>query len=302
MQVSGNERLDRFPDFLIVGPQRTGTTWLHAHLRYHPEIMCSEPKELYYFSSLKVSDKPRFPSRRLEDYLRYFREPLWRVLFRQGMSLWRYRKLYRPKVRGEATASYAVIDEDVIAEIAAVKPDIKVVLMIRNPIDRAWSHAKKDLVRNRGRKFADVAPEEFERFFAHPYQVQCARYTENIDRWAAHLKPGHLLVALFDDVDTRPEELLLEVMTFLGVISDRRYIAAEVSEPVNPTGSNKIPERYRSLLANMFAGDLDRLKDRWGLSWGDEGKGLRIEAPARRTIGTTPSPVFALHHDLESGR
>ena len=36
VKVSDGTRLDGFADFLIVGPQRTGTTWLHAHLRYHP--------------------------------------------------------------------------------------------------------------------------------------------------------------------------------------------------------------------------------------------------------------------------
>ena len=44
-------RLERFPDFFIVGPQRTGTTWLHAHLRFHPQIFLAEPKELFFFAA-----------------------------------------------------------------------------------------------------------------------------------------------------------------------------------------------------------------------------------------------------------
>jgi hypothetical protein len=51
VRARGDEDLSRFPDFLIIGPQRTGTTWLHAHLRFHPQIFLSEPKELYFFSS-----------------------------------------------------------------------------------------------------------------------------------------------------------------------------------------------------------------------------------------------------------
>ena len=50
------------PDFLIIGPQRTGTTWLHAHLRFHPQIFLSEPKELYFFSSLEQRDPSFVPS------------------------------------------------------------------------------------------------------------------------------------------------------------------------------------------------------------------------------------------------
>ncbi len=269
-------RLDRFPDFLIVGPQRTGTTWLHTHLRYHPEIMLAEPKELFFFSSLKAPDSPRFRSHDLEDYLRFFREPWWRVLLHHAISVWRYRELYRPKVRGEATASYAALDRDVIEDITALKPDIKVILMIRDPIERAWSHAKKDLVRNRGRRFEDVSATEVERFFSDPYQRQCARYVENIDNWSACLRPAHLLVALFDDIDAQPEALLLDVMSFLGVTSDRRYISREVREPVNPTAASKIPEHYRRFLEELLKNDIANLKERLGLSWSPPESGSRL--------------------------
>jgi Sulfotransferase domain len=285
-----------FPDFLIVGPQRTGTTWLHAHLRYHPEIMLAEPKELYFFSSLKARDNKRFQSDELDWYLRFFHEPLWRVLGRHALSLWRYRRLYRPKVRGEATASYAGIDRDVIGDVTTLKPDIKVILMIRNPLDRAWSHAKKDLVRNPGRKFKDVLPEEFERFFADPYQRRCARYVEQIDNWSAYLQPGHLLVALFDDIDNRPEALLLEVMSFLGVRSDPGYVSEEVREPVNPTASGEIPERYRRFLEDLLKEDIVRLEQQLGLTWRAQRATVKFERHTESGASDTRRRfIFALH-------
>src|SRR5215813_15521418 len=124
-----NIELDRFPNFLIVGPQRTGTTWLHANLRFHPQIMLSEPKELFFFSSLRPGDNPRFGSRELADYLRCFHEPLWRVVLRNAISLRRYREPYRPTIRGEATASYAALDRDVVDDIIALRPGIRAILM-----------------------------------------------------------------------------------------------------------------------------------------------------------------------------
>lgn len=256
-----------FPDFLIVGPQRTGTTWLHAHLRFHPQILLAEPKELFFFSRLKTPKHPRFESDDLGWYLRFFRDPVWLWAVKTGICLWRYRERYRPRVRGEATASYAVLDRDVIEEITALNPNIKVILMIRDPVDRAWSHAKKDLVRNRGRKFEDVSEQEFRQFFTDPYQRQCARYVENCDNWSAHLRDGHLLVCLFDDVEARPRELLLEVMSFLGVDSDRRYLSHAVRESVNPTGASKMPEEYRRFLQDLLAPDIRNLRERFGLSW-----------------------------------
>ena len=199
------------------------------------------------------------------------------MLLRHAISLWRYREPYRPRVRGEATASYAVLDPDVIQDITTLKPNIKVILMVRDPITRAWSHAKKDLVRNRQRKFADVSPAEFEGFFADPYQRRCARYTEQIDNWSAHLQPHHLLVALFDDVDARPEALMLEIMSFLGVTSHPRYLSRELREPVNPTAAKALPERYRLFLEDLLKDDIAGLEERLGLSWSSPQSGGRFE-------------------------
>lgn len=262
-----------FPDFLIVGPQRTGTTWLHAHLRFHPQIFLSEPKELFFFSSLKTPESPRFQTAELSWYLAFFRDPAWRAALKTAVCLWRHRELYRPSVRGEATASYAALDRDVIDEIAALRPGIRVILMIRNPIDRAWSHAKKDLVRNRGRRFEDVSAEEFTRFFTSEYQQRCARYAENHDNWVAALGRENVFVGRFDDIARRPQELLRDVMTFLGVRNDRRYIPAGVSEPVNPTASSRIPEQHRRYLEDLLAPAMARAEERFGIRWSDERDG-----------------------------
>jgi hypothetical protein len=259
--------LECFPSFLIIGPQRTGTTWLHANLRYHPQIFLSEPKELLFFNRLKTPHDPRFQSNDLGWYLRFFRDPPWRVLLKTTFCLYKYREPYRPRVRGEATASYAALERDVIEEIALLNPDIRAVLMIRDPIDRAWSHAKKDLVRKTNRKVEEVPESEFAAFFADEYQRQCARYAENYDNWSACLEPGHMFVGAFDDIASRPEGLLLDVMSFLGVSSDRRYISGLAREAVNPTAASKVPERYRRFLEELLSDDIDKLRERFGLSW-----------------------------------
>lgn len=267
VKIDGEVDLARFPDFLIVGPQRTGTTWLHAHLRYHPQIFLSEPKELFFFSSLKTRDPKRFVSDDLGWYLRFFRDPAWRWAAKTGLSLWKQRQLYRPLVRGEATASYATLDPDVIADIVALNPRVKVLWMVRNPIERAWSHAKKDLVRNRKRRFDEVSEDEFRAFFRDPYQLACGRYGTQYDNWSAQLEAGNLFVGRFDDIATRPEDLMLDAMRFLGVHADRQYLDRTVRSPVNPTETQAIPPQYRLLLEELFMNDLRELKGRFGLSW-----------------------------------
>ena len=267
VQTSGSEDLARFPEFLIIGPQRTGTTWLHAHLRYHPQVLLSEPKELYFFSSLAPGDAKRAVSDQLGWYLRCFRDPLWRRAAKIALCLSRYGELYRPLVRGEATASYAAMQPEVIDDIVALQPDIKALLMIRHPIERAWSHAKKDLVRNRKRTFEDVSADEFRAFFSDPYQRRCARYAELAETWSARLKPGHLYVGVFDEIATRPQAMLLDVMRFLGVRADAKYVDPDAGNPVNPTAATRIPAEHRAYLEQLFADDLRAARQRFGVDW-----------------------------------
>src|SRR5262249_30401754 len=150
----------------------------------------------------------------------------------------------------------------------------------RDPIDRAWSHAKKDLARNRGRKMSEVTDDEFRGFFSDEYQRRCAQYVRNCENWAAHLQKGNLLVCMFDDVAKRPAELLVEVMQFLGVDTNPRYIPKEVAASVNPTESSRIPEQHRRFLEGLLHDDLQALKQRFGLQWPLGEHPLAIRLPA----------------------
>ena len=252
-----------FPDFFIAGPQRTGTTWLHANMRFHPEIFLSEPKEIYFFSRLKTPEHEKFQSADLEWYLSLFRErpALW--LYKQALCLLRYQRPYRPIVKGEATASYAALDRDVIADVAVLNPALKVVMMVRDPIERAWSHAKKDLARNRGRRLSDVADDEIERFFRDDYQLRCARYAENLENWAAYFPRQQIFIGRFDDIEKRPEAFLTDVLSFLGVSTDRRYVPASVREPVNPTAESGVPERHRRVLEKILEREIESWRSRF---------------------------------------
>lgn len=250
--------LDRFPDFLIVGPQRTGTTWLHQILRKHPEVFLAEPKELFFFSRLKDQSGPRFESARLDWYLAHFSDPWPRWIYKQVRSLVRFHAPFRPVIRGEATASYAAMDRDLIEEIAVLNPDMKVLIMVRHPVERAWSHAKKDLARNRGRQSGEVSEAEWQAFFRDPYQLRCARSEENIANWKACFGDANVFVGTFEQVQQQPAELLRLVTRFLGVSEDPRYVDPELlRSQVNPTGRSEVPDNFRAFLEELLAGEVE---------------------------------------------
>lgn len=293
-----------FPDFLIIGPQRTGTTWLEANLRRHPEIFTAYPKEIYFFSRLLQADQNRHsrqyyhfdggqllrkPSKGIKelgkivyfDYLLTGRANAtqldWYMPFfdhtkrvhasREKEAQEQYGESFRPKVFGEATATYATLHPEVIEDILLINPDIKIILMVRDPVKRAWSHAKKDLMRYSRRKFDDVPEAEFVQFFQDDYQLECANYSGHIQKWSSYLPAENFYVGFHDDVVSKPEDMLLEVFEFLGVTPDPKYISDGVRKRINPTDQTKIPPHYQSMLEDLFKEEKVRLKEVYGRTW-----------------------------------
>lgn len=232
--------LSLFPNLLYLGPQRTGSTWLHANLSRHPEIHLHRDKETFYFSTLGRPEAPRFRYEYLEDYLDSFREGAGRRLLKTYHTLRRCGCAYRPRVRGDFTASYGVLGESVIAQIVRLQPDMRGIILVRDPLDRAWSHAKKDLVRGREKPASE---DELLAFICSADQLARADYHGTIDRWLKYLRPGRLFVAPYAMITGDPERLLDEISGFLGV---RRLGGASKRHVVtrqNVTSAEAVPER-----------------------------------------------------------
>lgn len=103
------------PNFLIVGAARAGTTSLYYYLKQHPDVFMSPKKEIDFFDVDKNFEKG------LDWYERYF----------EGYT--------GQKAIGEASPLYMYL-EKVPKRIAKVIPDVKLIFILRNPVDRAYSH------------------------------------------------------------------------------------------------------------------------------------------------------------------
>jgi hypothetical protein len=239
-QRTSNPDLSLFPDLFYLGPQRTGSTWLHANLSRHPEVHLHRDKETFYFSTLGRPDAPRYRFDYLEDYLESFREDIGTRFLKNYHALRRCGSFYHPRVRGDFTASYGVLEEDVIAEIVRLRPDIRGIMLVRDPVDRAWSHAKKDLVRGRDRSAHDT---ELLDFICSPDQLRRADYRAAIARWTRYLAPRSLFVAPYARIGTDPEALLDDISGFLGIrrlggasrrhVTTRQNVTSEAAVPAS---------------------------------------------------------------------
>jgi Sulfotransferase family len=243
--------LRHFPDFLIVGPQRTGTTWLFHNLKRHPEIFLPPEKELYYFSTLRTPDRRRSRFEYLEDYLRAMGDTPKSKLKKNYDCLRKYGRLYRPLARGEATASYATLRSEVIREITLLNPEVKAILMVRDPVERAWSHARKDLTPV-GRLPREIDPDALARLLAENRRLGIAFYRSLIANWREHLRPGHLFVGAFDFIATEPQRLLSAIHHFLGVSTGARYFGRHLRDRINPAPSGEFPQSVEGLFRNLL--------------------------------------------------
>ena len=257
-----------FPDFMIIGPQRTGTTWLCECLRRHPAIFMSSPKELYFFSHLKLQDHPLYASSDLNWYVKHFADTEEEFTRKNKIMQELYGESYRPQVRGEATASYAAMEEEAIRLIYALNPDVKIIMMVRNPVDRAWSHAKKDLARDLKRPWQEVPREEFERFFTNRYQLRCGYFSKIIRRWSGVIKKKNLLIQHFEAIEKKPVKLLKTVCGFLGVKRSAKYFKHElVNRKINITEGTHMPPYYRNFLEELFSGEIKELEQRYKITF-----------------------------------
>lgn len=252
-----------FPDFLIVGPQRTGTTWLYHNLKKHPQVFLPRQKETYYFSTLGRPDHRYFRFETLEEFLgAHMMERPRHRLKRHYDCLRYYGERYQPEVRGEATATNALLPPETIRELVAIRSELKAVLMLRDPLERAWSHARKDLVRRHGKDPESVPFEEYARFFRASGQRGLASFASLIRTWSGELEPGHLFVGEFEMIESAPRDLLLALQRFLGIRAGEKYFNRHLEERINPAASHatsrpsNIPAEAREYLEDLLADEL----------------------------------------------
>src|SRR5215207_874121 len=173
-----------FPNFLVIGAQKAGTTWLHRNLQTHPRIWMPKEKELHYFdekirTDTSIKDKlfgkqptderwRRQVKRQLRGYKKKFslQDFAWdsKYFLMKPSDEW-YASLFeqgRGKITGETTPDYSILGRKVIAHVHEIMPETKIVLMMRNPIERAWSQTLMEL---RELSSEGVSDEEFHRHF-----------------------------------------------------------------------------------------------------------------------------------------
>jgi hypothetical protein len=226
--AANGEQHGRLPDFVVAGAIKGGTTSLFYYLQPHPQVWMPPSKELHFFSN---------NYNRGEDWLR--------AQFAGAGST---------QVAGEMTPEY-LDHPDAAERMATVIPDAKVIVILRHPVERAYSHYQMqrakfsaqdtfeqmiDLEIDRG---VDAIPQPH-----RPY-LRGGLYHQQLQRLTDHFDRSAVLVLLNDDLESDPATTYRELCAHIGVASEplpenlgRRY---NRTMPVRSTFVRKVMVRYK---------------------------------------------------------
>ncbi len=212
------------PDFICIGAQKAGTGWLYEQLRHHPDFWMPPVKELHYFD--RDWRTPRVENR-FEKALRDTRDDRDRIflhraieLFRQAeLSLKGYSALFEPaadRISGDITPGYSVLPEDRIEMIARHLPEVRIVFLVRDPVERAWSQLSMWIRHGRLERFDPTDAEAVIKNLSHPDVLARSFPSRIAAKWRRVVPADRFHLFFFDDLKSAPDEVRRELINRLG--------------------------------------------------------------------------------------
>lgn len=261
------------PSYIGLGAQKSASSWLNLCLLEHPEIEGPSRKEIHFFD-LGSNFK------RGVDYYRTF--------FPDDSTA----------VSGEITPAYLYTPE-VPQRIHSCFPDVKLLVCLRNPIDRAWSHFQYG-TRMNGR--LSVYDSFSEAFRTDRSLADNGRYGEQLERYLQYFSSDQIHVLFYEDVQSDPIDTIQSVYRFLE-LEQADFIPSSIQLRLNQTGDRERNIKFKSLWQILLRfrrklheyPSVDNLLTKTGLMSKFKKIVIRTTKVKRRSGGaeTLPRPVMS---------
>jgi Sulfotransferase domain len=253
------------PDFIIIGVQKGGTTSLHRYLSSGASVLSAQIKEVHYFD---------------RNYTKgvYWYRANFPLLFRKQYLTSKYRQNY---LAGEATPNY-FFHPQVPARVAQLLPHVKLILLLRNPVDRALSHyyhqvrSKRETLtfeealaaepeRLKGEVQKIMADDEYPGFAYRTFSyLTRGHYIDQLKRWSALFSKDQLLILKSEDLFERPAEIFNQTLGFLKLPPQ----PALEFRPINSGSYAPMNAATRRRLVDYFAPYNQQLYEFLGVDFG----------------------------------
>lgn len=272
------------PDFFCVGLQKAGTQWLYDQLQLHPDFWMPPFKELHYFDRTFPTGRIAHATQRfLTDPERYARtrrrrglKPLDardKAFFRKVAALAdkpkdldAYADLFADKadqISGDITPGYSSLANPVIRQLARRFPSAKVVLLLRDPVERAWSAWRMALAGNDDAAEREQDLAAVTAFLDRPGVIHRSYPTRIAAKWSKRFD-GRFRFFFLDDIAAEPEATRAEILGFLGAAAAK---PSGVRPDFNRKAKPKPPfrsEPIQALMRERFAEERERCARMFG--------------------------------------
>ena len=218
----------RLPNFIVVGAAKSGTTSIYQYLKQHEDVFMSPIKETHFFSSDIDSKKFRkdYAAALNKDLTAYVNGPMDKEIFHAFVTDFEiYKKLFKnagtKKAIGEVTNSY-LYSKDAAKNIRNTIPDAKVIMILRNPVERIFSHYLMDIrsgveqlpFRQAVDKDMNKNPKGWG--ISNVY-VEIGMYADQVERYISQFPGDQLKIILFDDFKKDAKAVMESVFNFLEI-------------------------------------------------------------------------------------
>ncbi|MDN5214503.1 sulfotransferase [Fulvivirgaceae bacterium BMA12] len=274
-------KMDNSEFFLCIGAQKGGSTWLHECLVRHASVKVPPIKELHFFDEIedkrgKVVDR-LFADNWFDNRWRYnVKLALLNIfLFKEvKLGIWllkylfvkrclkdtvKYKKLLSElrgdaKIVGEITPDYCILTKKTIRRMHEVFPKLKIIFILRNPVEREWSEAKMKLLRMRGKKVGEVGEREFLNFLEG--ENLRSEYIKTIENYLTYFPKKQLFIGFYDELRDEPLKFMNKILNFLNV---EAFTKMPINKIPNKGVSMEIPKNIEAKLIAKYAELIDNL-------------------------------------------
>jgi hypothetical protein len=268
------------PDFLGVGPEKTGTSWITDQLAAHPDVWTHPAGEVRYFSEDEVFRQGRWLSRfraaggwRTKHHRHYAMMVAKRIVMHPARLAGRDGQLRRDltylfgrhdddwylrqfpadaaKLRGEISPQYFFLPEDKVAAMARLLPGCRIMISLRDPVSWVWSFARMVMQNGGFGRYGSLEDFTAARFAGKSFAA-------SLTAWRTHFGAENVKVLLYDDLCDQPWAYYTGICGFLGIAPDPARQAL-VSQRVNAGQDRPLDPQQVEVIRRLARPDMAAL-------------------------------------------
>jgi hypothetical protein len=268
------------PDFLCIGAQKAGTSWLNNVLLEHPQVFMPPINELHFFDRLGEREAP-LRKRQInlaqktikreeakgddadQAYISYLRH----LISFPGTSLDWYKAAYSWPVadgvkKGDITPAYLEIDERHVRYARELLGPAKLILIVRRPQDRLLSQLRMWATRTTRSDIPQDEREWMDLFLDMTAKTTRGSYSRGVGLWRAQFGDENLLVLPYSDMKTDPRGMISRIEDHLGIERHEDYEL--LTEQIHVTKKLEVPPSVVAAAAALTAAEDDYIRREFG--------------------------------------